>query len=54
MVINGKITAFSDENIDKKLYADLWKEFSFHGSAIKIGKRRKSLLFVRKSRECRA
>ncbi len=23
MVINGKITAFSDENIDKKLYADL-------------------------------
>ena len=38
MVINGKITAFSDENIDKKLYADLWKEFSFHGSAIKIVK----------------
>lgn len=38
MVINGKITAFSDANIDKKLYADLWKEFSFHGSAIKIGK----------------
>ena len=36
MVVNGKITAFSDENVDKKLYAGLWKEFGFHGSAIKI------------------
>ena len=38
MVINGKIAASSDENIDGKLYADLWKEFSFHGSTIKIVK----------------
>lgn len=36
MVIDGKITAFSDERIDKKLYADLWEEFGFRGSAIKI------------------